>query len=79
MNKEAFKKDLQEVMKKHYGCEVQHDGWTCRSDFFAHTEDLDLPNNLDLAFWHFILYVRGDYDKEALAGYTYTEVKKEGK
>lgn len=54
------KKELKRLLKKATGCTIQHNGWTCRTCFFA------MGGGLKNEDWQSLLLKRGDYTKESL-------------
>lgn len=52
--------ELKHALKKKTGCDLQHDGWCCRTCFFNMSKEL---TNQD---WQALLLFRGDYKVDDL-------------
>lgn len=55
MKKEVTRTELKKALLNATGCDIQHDGWTCGTCFFAISEKM---TNKD---WQAVLLTRGDY------------------
>jgi len=60
--KEELRFILKKFLKKHTGCEVQYNGWTCGTCFYPLMDSMKIPKPLQHSFWKIVLAVRGDYD-----------------
>ena len=56
MEKREFKRKLKEKTL----CDIQHNGWTCGTCFFAISEELNNEH------WKAVLFYRGDYTLEEM-------------
>jgi len=56
MDKREFKRKLKEKTL----CDIQHNGWTCGTCFFAISEELNNEH------WKSVLFYRGDYTLEEM-------------